>query len=211
MNSVGNNVQQFVIAFPQFSLAANPLQRATNETHIAHSFCTVLLWGKGGGSRRSFLKGEIHKLNFQRLLSDFVRAVAVDLTGGIVVYLHTAHTHTNTHTCCATWAHDVCATHTDTQTHTLSLWLPWSLLLLGENHKNKLVACNLIWNARAFIKQNENCEMEMSQPSRKARKKAKKMLIRFCFSMPRRQLASLPVSPVAQVMCVPLIAKLINI
>lgn len=98
MNSVGNNVQQFVIAFPQFSLAANPLQRATNETHIAHSFCTVV----EGEGRRSFLKGEIHKLNFQRLLSDFVRAVAVDLTGGIVVYLHTAHTHTNTHTCCAT-------------------------------------------------------------------------------------------------------------
>lgn len=45
MNSVGNNVQQFVIAFPQFSLAANPLQRATNETHIAHSFCTVVLGG----------------------------------------------------------------------------------------------------------------------------------------------------------------------
>lgn len=56
MNSVGNNVQQFVIAFPQFSLslAANPLQRAANETHIAHSFCTVppqLFFPERGGRK----------------------------------------------------------------------------------------------------------------------------------------------------------------
>lgn len=113
MNSVGNNVQQFVIAFPQFSLSLSRCKSFatcrkwnTHCTQFLHSSPTVVLPGEGGGEGRSFLKGEIHKLNFQRLLSDFVRAVAVDLTGGIVVYLHAAHTHT----------YLLCVAHT----HTLS-------------------------------------------------------------------------------------------
>lgn len=142
MNSVGNNVQQFVIAFPQFSLS---LQILCNVPQMKHTLHTVFAQfphscssRRGGGEGRSFLKGEIHKLNFQRLLSDFVRAVAVDLTGGIVVYLHVAHTRTHTHTLAVQLESMMYAPHTHTPTHT------HSLLLLGENHKNKLVACNLI-------------------------------------------------------------------
>lgn len=44
------------------SLAANPLQRAANETHIAHTFCTVsptvVLGGGGKGGEGVFLRGK---------------------------------------------------------------------------------------------------------------------------------------------------------
>lgn len=122
MNSVGNNVQQFVIAFPQFSLSLQILCNVPQMKHTLHTvfalFPPHLFLVEGG--RWSFLKGEIHKLNFQRLLSDFVRAVAVDLTGGIVVYLHAAHTHTtHTHALAVQLERMMYAPHTPT--HTVSL------------------------------------------------------------------------------------------
>lgn len=157
MNSADNNVQQFVIAFSQFSPLNPSPQHKRNVPHMKHTLHTVFHGFAQffcapsapstplSAAARVFLRG-----NTQIKFSTFAQR----LCSCGCCWLNWRH--------CRLFTHHTHARTTHTRAHHTHAHLQHAVrthtVYSDENRKNKLVACNLIWNVRAFIKQNENCE-----------------------------------------------------